>query len=442
MIRSFFGIYHPLHKLTLLSADLACIALSFYLASNFRLNLTPEFLSLEYIGLNIIIVFSLFAGGAYTSSVLSARPRLPLNTFFVVLASALPCSLFIYLLGPERFNTLLGRGVFPAAIIALSILSVVARLLINSLLRTPQNPQHILFLGEPQFNEKISGALNDSPIPIRVKYAERLTEDGLLRPSPKFIVICPEHDPDHDEQQLLVNLRLSGTPIFSLADFFESFLLLVPIEYVDNNWFIKTEGFTMLSSSVMTRIKTFLDILAASTLLIVTSPIVLLAMLAIKLSSRGPALFSQTRVGIHGNTFTLYKLRTMSVDAEAHGPQWAAANDPRIFPIGRFLRKSRIDEIPQCWNILRGEMSFIGPRPERPEFTSMLAEDIPYYDLRHIVKPGLTGWAQVMHPYGASKEDALRKLQYDLYYIKNYSLLLDLNIILRTILITLHRGGR
>jgi lipopolysaccharide/colanic/teichoic acid biosynthesis glycosyltransferase len=132
----------------------------------------------------------------------------------------------------------------------------------------------------------------------------------------------------------------------------------------------------------------------------------------------------------------------MYIGAEEKGAVWAVKNDSRITNIGGFLRKTRIDELPQCWNILRGDMSLIGPRPERPEFTSSLAKDIPYYDLRHVVKPGLTGWAQVSYPYGASTEDALRKLQYDLYYIKNYSLLLDLNILLRTVFVTIRRQGR
>jgi lipopolysaccharide/colanic/teichoic acid biosynthesis glycosyltransferase len=161
-----------------------------------------------------------------------------------------------------------------------------------------------------------------------------------------------------------------------------------------------------------------------------------------KIVSRGPVLFCQTRVGMHGKTFTIYKFRTMRIDAEKSGAQWAQDNDERITPLGNFFRSSRIDELPQCWNIIKGDMSIVGPRPERPEFTSSLAKEIPYYDLRHVVKPGLTGWAQVSYPYGASTEDSLRKLQYDLYYIKNYSLLLDLNILLRTVLVTIRRTGR
>ena len=198
----------------------------------------------------------------------------------------------------------------------------------------------------------------------------------------------------------------------------------------------------MLHSSVALRVKRSVDILGAIALIIVSSPIMLTSMILTKVISRGPVLFRQTRVGMNGTNFTIFKVRTMHLHAEKSGAQWASKEDNRLIPLGGFFRKTRIDELPQCWNILKGDMSIIGPRPERPEFTSSLAKDIPYYDLRHVVKPGLTGWAQVSYPYGASTEDSLRKLQYDLYYIKNYSLILDLNILLRTVLVTLRRGGR
>ncbi|MBL4671680.1 MAG: exopolysaccharide biosynthesis polyprenyl glycosylphosphotransferase, partial [Arenicella sp.] len=226
------------------------------------------------------------------------------------------------------------------------------------------------------------------------------------------------------------------------SDFFENFLYLVPVQETTNDWFIRSQGFTMLHSSVALSVKRTVDIIGSIGLLIVTLPITIATALLTKLVSRGPVFFSQTRVGMQGKTFTIYKFRTMHLGAEKSGAQWASNNDDRIIPLGDFFRKTRIDELPQCWNILRGEMSIVGPRPERPEFTKSLSKDIPYYDLRHVVKPGLTGWAQVSYPYGASTEDALRKLQYDLYYIKNYSLLLDLNILLRTVSLTVRRGGR
>ena len=441
MNSSIFGIYHPTHKLTLLLTDLALLAIVFYLATGYRLNSIPDYLSVEYIGVNLILIGSLFIGGAYTSTSIASRPKLPLNTFFIVIAAAIPSLLFVYLLGPERFTAILGRGVFPASIVTFGILAMIGRLVINHLFSDSKKRSQIIFLGKEDAHIRLTTSLNASSLSLESKRVVNLAEldhNNL----PTAIVICPDHKPSENEQHTLLELRLSGVPIFSLSDFFESFLFLVPVQDINNDWFIRTEGFTMLHSSVATRLKRGADILAALTLLCLSLPIMAISALFIALSSRGPIIFSQTRVGKEGKSFTLIKFRTMRLDAEKSGAQWASYNDSRIFPFGHFLRKTRIDELPQCWNILKGEMSFIGPRPERPEFTSTLAEKIPYYDLRHIIKPGLTGWAQVCYPYGASTEDALRKLQYDLYYIKNYSLILDLNIILRTVLVTLGLRGR
>jgi exopolysaccharide biosynthesis polyprenyl glycosylphosphotransferase len=167
--------------------------------------------------------------------------------------------------------------------------------------------------------------------------------------------------------------------------------------------------------------------------LIVALPVMALAALAVKLSSPGPVLYRQTRVGLHGAPFTIYKFRSMRADAEAAtGAVWASRNDPRVTPVGRFLRKTRIDELPQLFNVLRGEMSIVGPRPERPEFVERLAKEIPFYHQRHAVKPGITGWAQINHKYGDTLEDVVIKLEYDLYYIKNLSLTLDLYIAFHT----------
>ena len=158
-----------------------------------------------------------------------------------------------------------------------------------------------------------------------------------------------------------------------------------------------------------------------------------LAALAVKLESRGPIFYSQIRTGLHNQPFKIWKLRTMRADAEKDGPQWARGKDHRVTRIGRFLRRSRLDEVPQFWNILKGEMSLVGPRPERPEFVEKLSREIPFYNPRHLVKPGLTGWAQINYPYGASSEDSMNKLKFDLYYIKHASPGLDLQIMLRTI---------
>ena len=194
----------------------------------------------------------------------------------------------------------------------------------------------------------------------------------------------------------------------------------------------------------MRGMKRILDVILSLMGIILFLPFAPIIAVMIKLDSPGPVLFKQLRVGVGEKTFHLYKFRTMRQDAEKNsGAVWATEDDPRITRVGRFLRKSRLDEVPQLFNVLRGDMSFVGPRPERPEFVNKLNERVPYYATRHTVKPGVTGWAQVKYPYGASEEDALDKLRYDLFYIKNYSLLLDLVIILETVKVVLFgRGGR
>lgn len=210
----------------------------------------------------------------------------------------------------------------------------------------------------------------------------------------------------------------------------------VPIEYIGEQLWasvLQLEGYRV-SFHLYLVVKRAMDILFALIGLICFLPLFPFLALAIKLTSRGPVFYRQERVGRGGETFNILKLRSMRQDAEAHGKaQWAATNDPRITPVGRFLRKSRLDEVPQLFNVLRGDMSLIGPRPERPQFVETLAKDIPYYRSRLVVKPGLTGWAQVRYRYGNTTEDALRKLQYDLYYIRHQSLLLDLLIAAKTV---------
>jgi exopolysaccharide biosynthesis polyprenyl glycosylphosphotransferase len=191
-------------------------------------------------------------------------------------------------------------------------------------------------------------------------------------------------------------------------------------------------------------VKRTFDVLAAATLLLLAAPIMLLAAACVWIESGRPIIFRQDRIGLSGRVFQLFKFRSMRADAEKDGvPRWAAPGDPRITRFGRLMRRSRIDELPQVFNILRGEMSFVGPRPERPFFVSQLAQQVAFYGVRHAVKPGLTGWAQVRYSYGASVEDAVRKLEYDLYYVKNHSLLLDLVILIKTVrVVILGEGAR
>jgi len=240
----------------------------------------------------------------------------------------------------------------------------------------------------------------------------------------------------------LLEMKLGGVTFNHLASVYEEYTGKIAIENLRPSWLIFSEGFR--KSTALSLGKRAMDILLASVGLIVGTPIMLLVALAVKLTSPGPILYHQLRVGLNGQLFTVHKFRSMRPDAEAGtGAVWASkAGDPRVTPIGRFMRRSRLDELPQLWNVLIGEMSFVGPRPERPEFVGDLTKQIPFYGQRHVVRPGLTGWAQVRYTYGASQEDALQKLQFDLFYIKNLSLSLDLFIILETVkTVVLRRGA-
>jgi exopolysaccharide biosynthesis polyprenyl glycosylphosphotransferase len=216
----------------------------------------------------------------------------------------------------------------------------------------------------------------------------------------------------------------------------------VDLDTVNPSWLIFSDGFSS-GRALSSAAKRIFDVSASLLLLVLTLPLIVLFALLVKLDSKGPAFFRQTRVGLYGQAFDVIKLRSMRTDAEAGGAQFAQENDPRVTRIGRFIRKVRIDELPQTWSVLKGEMSFVGPRPERPEFVAELEEQLPYYAERHMVKPGITGWAQINYPYGASLEDSRHKLEYDLYYAKNYTPFLDLLILLQTLRVVLwHEGAR
>ncbi len=235
----------------------------------------------------------------------------------------------------------------------------------------------------------------------------------------------------------LIPFRLK---FFQLSGFWERFDESIPIYATRETWFL--ENLNRGPSKGYHIIKRVVALLTAIALLPIFLPLGLLTALAVRISSPGKALFSQTRIGRNDQPFTLYKFRSMYIDAEKHGAQWAQERDPRVTPVGRFIRATRLDEIPQIINVIKGEMSFIGPRPERPEFVTTLSKNIPHYHLRHLVKPGLTGWAQVKYRYGASEEDSATKLTYDLYYVKNVSFVLDVKIILKTIMTILGGRGR
>jgi len=239
----------------------------------------------------------------------------------------------------------------------------------------------------------------------------------------------------------LLDLRLCGVVIENSSTLMERLSDRLPLDGLNPSTLIFTEGFHM--STLQQLFRRLLSLTVSFVALAICLPFIPLICLAVRLSSPGPIFFSQSRVGQRGRLFNVYKFRTMRQDAEAQGAVWASKDDPRVTPIGRFMRSTRLDEIPQLWNVLRGDMAFVGPRPERPEFVQWLSKEIPFYDLRHMIRPGITGWAQVRYQYGASLEETKRKLEYDLYYVKHQSIGLDLLIMFETIkTIILRRGAQ
>jgi sugar transferase (PEP-CTERM system associated) len=284
-------------------------------------------------------------------------------------------------------------------------------------------------VGTAVINPGIIGAVEDIPSIVRARSVDRvvvsLTDARGKLPMDK-----------------LLELRLDGVNFDHLATLYEEYTGKIAVENLRPSWFIFSEGFNKTRWSAA--VKRLLDIGIAVVGLILAFPLMALVAMAVKLTSPGPVFYHQRRVGLHGRLFTIHKFRSMQQNAEATtGAVWASKQgDSRVTPIGHLLRRTRLDELPQLWNVLTGDMSFVGPRPERPEFVGDLTKQIPFYGQRHIVRPGITGWAQVRYTYGATTEDALQKLQYDLFYIKHLSIALDIFIILSTIkTVVLRRGA-
>ena len=240
----------------------------------------------------------------------------------------------------------------------------------------------------------------------------------------------------------LLQYKLEGLQYYNYLEFYETYENKLPISHLSPKWFLENTGFEIYHNNFNLKAKRLLDLIFAMLIGIFAAPVIILAAIIVKLESKGPIFFIQERIGEGNRKFNIVKFRSMTTDAEKDGPQWASKNDNRVTKFGKIMRATRIDELPQLWNVLRGEMSFVGPRPEREFFIQQLEKEIPYYNLRHTVKPGLTGWAQVMYPYGASVEDAYRKLQYDLYYIKHHSIPFDVKVLLKTVTIVIFGKGR
>ncbi len=279
-----------------------------------------------------------------------------------------------------------------------------------------------------------------------VPEAERLsTEQSLTQTAQRLgvdeiIVALTERRSGSMPLRELLDCKLSGVRVFDITTYFERMLGQIRVDFVNAGWLIFGDGFNQ--GFYRTAVKRVFDIVCSLLLIIVSAPVMLVTALAIKLESEGPVFYRQERVGYNSKTFKVTKFRSMRTDAEKDGkPRWATANDNRVTRVGNFIRLVRIDELPQLFNVLAGDMSLVGPRPERPFFVEQLTAEIPYYAVRHSLKPGVTGWAQVRYQYGSTVEDSQEKLQYDLYYVKNHSLFLDFVILFETVGVVLTGKG-
>ncbi len=393
--------------------------------------------------------------GLYQRSSQENLSSLLLRLVASFLMTTVVMSLVFYAL-PELF---VGRGVFGFALLFSLIMSLIVRVLFFRLVDDQSLNRRVLVLGAGNNARRIMDFEHRFPYGnLAFVGFVRMGNESCMVPAERLLVLnkpinqfSEQEDIDEivvapdDRRQCfpleeILDCKMSGFDVIDLLTFFEREAGIIKIDCLHPSWLVFSDGFRMKSGMLLKRL---FDVMASSLLLMVTWPVMLVTALAILAECRGrhPIFYHQTRVGVDWRLFEVLKFRSMRPDAEKEGARMATANDARITRVGKIIRKTRIDELPQLWNVLRGDMSFVGPRPERPEFVEKFAETIPYYTERHRVKPGITGWAQVCYPYAENKEDTVEKLQYDLYYVKNYSLFLDFLIMLRTVEVVLWGKG-
>jgi exopolysaccharide biosynthesis polyprenyl glycosylphosphotransferase len=436
---------------------LFCVALAFWL----RLGQSINWLNPGLYSLSLFFLTGLYIVDAYRIETRIAKLRASSRVILSNLIVGVTVAAIIYLAGLWGNKLLVGRGILLPSWGLFTVWAVIVRLLIAKWVKLSEKQSRWLVLGGKEHVVDISSIFMSLYPETKLVFLAEDKEDYELL-SEKLLPCLPSLDDLHDLKDQswsgvllatktrlsdtlvrdLMHMRLCGIPIYSLPDFYGRFWFKVPPWTLQARWFAFTSGFSLLHNRIFSKLKRLFDLVVAGLLLLLLSPAMLIVALAIKLDSQGPVFYSQERTGLNRIPFKVHKFRSMYQNAEARGAQWASQGDPRITRVGRWLRLIRVDELPQLWNVLRGEMSLIGPRPERPEFDAELAQAIPYYDIRYLVAPGISGWAQVMYPYGASLEDAYEKLAYDLYYIKNYSLFLDLEIAFKTVRVVLFGKGR
>lgn len=399
---------------------------------------------------------ALYYNDLYDGAVISRRFELYFR-MFQALGGACIVLAILYYFFPDWG---LGRGVAGLAAIAVLLLTLGWRVLWDRAGHLLSDPERILILGtgaegislvreileRPELHMKVVGFLDEKGENIGLS----LVNPGIIGAASDVEKIVQKEKIDRVILSLmerrggtpvrqLLNLKFAGVGVEDAHGVYEKLSGRIFLKRLSPSWLILSDGFR--KSPFQSAMKRSFDLAISSILLILTMPVMVLVALAIWLETGSPILFRQNRTGMHGKEFEILKFRSMRQDAEKHGPQWAATNDDRITRVGRFIRNSRLDELPQLINVFRGDMSLVGPRPERPVFCAMLEEKIPFFAQRHSVRPGITGWAQIKYQYGASIEDGWTKLEYELFYIKHMSLMLDLAILFETVKVVFSGRG-
>jgi sugar transferase (PEP-CTERM system associated) len=412
---------------------------------------------------NVILITSLFyitffyIFDLYNLSKHGDAWNVTIQILFAVITACGPIALLFYSVPVWKY----GRGVWAIQMIITFLLAVAWHLIYSIIYSKMTRNVKVLVLGagragqflnkwlqESSIPYEIVGFLDDDPTKLRKSMSSAIVlgrTEQLIDIGKQIGVSTAINTVGHNKSIQLVKTifeaRLKGWTVLDMVKLYEENAGRVPVQHVSEEWFLFVEGFYLLSNTFTQKVKRLSDIALSLVLLLMIVPLSLITAVAIFIESGRPIFFNQTRIGKNGKTFRLWKFRSMRRNAEKEGAVWAQRNDPRITKVGSCIRLFRIDEIPQFWNVLIGDMSLIGPRPERPEFVAELEMQIPYYFVRHTIRPGITGWAQINYPYGNSVEDAKNKLEYELYYIKNMSFILDLRIMLKTIGVILSGKG-
>jgi sugar transferase (PEP-CTERM system associated) len=451
-----FNVYYPIRTLILLVGEALIVWTSFLLGAVYELR-QDSYLVLNYEGgyikifvVTVLVLLCSHWFDLYDTARLNTKGEL---YFRLLLVPGLLAFIFAAV-SYVRPDYLLGSGSSAVGLLILTVALFGWRLGYGWLVQLPILVERVYVLGTGERAQRLVQGLRQNPdLGVEVASWTGKLEGAVTLESVaadlmevvekakvhRVIVAMPERRGTIPMQELL-ELRMRGVKIEEATSWLERMSGKIEVENLYPSWLVFAQGFRRSSTFVL--IRRLISITISLIGLILTAPLMPFLMLIITLDSKGPVFYTQTRVGKGGRLFKVVKFRTMRQDAEASsGPKWAGDNDPRITRVGKFLRSSRLDEIPQLWCVLKGDMAFVGPRPERPEFIAWLSKEIPYYGVRHMVRPGLTGWAQVKYKYGSTVEDAREKLQYDLFYIKNASIGLDLLIMFQTVKTVLLRRG-